>query len=195
MPQIRFWGLTLAVKPRLVLTKFEDQTTAHSAGYIALLDGTRTAADGSGPHVTGPFTVALGPAMRERRSVSPGDLLRGDAYPVPDNHPDTPADLYRVGTLRTIAQAGQPGGGPVPETDPPRTDPPPSVPETESAPRRALRPASLSEGGPCHLCPYGVVVAIVRLTDPRDYRSGRWKQVPACLGPEDCPHFIPRVPV
>ena len=29
-------------------------------------------------------------------------------------------------------------------------------------------------------------------TDPRNYRTGRWTQVPACLGPEDCPHFLPR---
>ena len=32
-------------------------------------------------------------------------------------------------------------------------------------------------------------VPVVRLTDPRDYKNGRWSHVPACLGPEDCPYY------
>jgi hypothetical protein len=187
---IRFWGMVLAVKPRLVLTKFEGETSAHSAGYIALLDGTLAESDGGRP-LPGQFTVALGPATQERRAVSVGDLLRGDGYAVPDGHPDTPADLYRVGTLRTIARQGEPGGGTPRASDPPRTDPPLSHREAEQAPRRALHATHLDEEGPCRACSYGVIVPVVRLSDPRDYRNGRWAQVPACLGPVDCRHYLP----
>ena len=191
MAQIRFWGVVLAVKPRLVLTKFDGQTTAHCPGYLALLDGTQAEARGSERPVAGEFTVALGPAMRARRSVAVGDLLRGEAHPVPEGHPDTPADLYRVGTLRTIARQGESGGGVPRPLDPPRTDTPLSPDHAEHAPRRPLLPAHLNKSGPCCECPYGTIVPVVRLADPRDYRNGRWSLVPACLGPADCPHYAP----
>lgn len=185
---VRFWGMVLSVKPRLVLTKFDNETHAKCAGHLVLMDGTQSVDNqlAQGSH----FSLALGPAARERRNVLPGDLLRGDAFPVPPESVDTPAGLYRVGILRTIARQNEPGGGlPLPN-DPPRTDPPLSPGDAEAAPRRALLPANLSETGPCHICPYGVVVPVVRLSDPRDYRNGAWSQVPACLGPRDCPHYV-----
>ena len=186
---VRFWGVVLSVKPRLVLTKFEGETHAKCAGHLVLMDGTRSADNipAEGSH----FMIALGPAARERRSVSPGDLLRGDAHPVPTESQDTPADLYRVGTLRTIARQNEPGGGATLPDDPPRTDAPLTPDEAEAAPRRALNPDNLAETGPCYACPYGVIVPVVRLADPRDYRNGNWSKVPACLGPTDCPHFVP----
>ncbi len=185
---VRFWGIVLSVKPRLVLTKFEGQTVAKCAGHLVLIDGTQSTNGGTaqGSH----FTVALGPTAREKRDVSPGDLLRGDAHLVPPENADTPADLYRVGTLRTIARANEPGGKPASSPDPPRTDPPLTPDDAEIAPRRALNPTNLEETGPCYACPYGVVVPVVRLSDPRDYRTGTWSRVPACLGPLDCPHFV-----
>ena len=193
---VRFWGTVLAVKPRLTLTKFEGTTTAKSAGYLLVMDGSR--AEDSGPEgvrpakaLEGRFTIALGPATMVRREIGVGDLLRGDAHIVPDGNPDTPADLYRVGVLRILARAGDPGTPPIALPDPPRTDSPlsPEAAET-TAPRRALNADNLHDDLLCALCPYGVIVPIVRITDPRDYRNGHWRQVPACLGPEDCPHFI-----
>ena len=185
---VRFWGMVQSVKPRLILTKFDGETHAKCAGHLIVLNGTQSRdnaqAEGS------LFVIALGPAMRERRQVSVGDLLRGDAHPVPAESQDTPADLYRVGVLRTIARQGEPGGGTSVPPDPPRTDAPLSPEASEAAPRRALRPENLEETGPCYVCPYGVVVPVVRLSDPRDYRTGNWSQVPACLGPIDCPHFV-----
>ena len=189
-PVVRFYGIVKAVKLRLTLSRFEGETTAHAGGYVIALDGTRAAPSDPAP-VPGHLTVALGPATQEKRQLAPGDLVRGDARPVPAATPDVPADLYRVGTLRTIARAGEPGGGTRPALDPPRTDPAPTVAQTESAPRRALDPAHLAPGGPCAPCPYGLVVAIVRLADPRDFRRGQWSHVSACLGPPDCPHYAP----
>ena len=188
---VRFWGMVLSVKPRLVLTKFDGETHAKCAGHLVLMDGTQSLDHGiaQGSH----FTLALGPAARERRNVGPGDLLRGDAFPVPLENTDTPADLYRVGTLRTIARQNEPGGGQTVPDDPPRTDPPLTPDEAEAAPRRPLLPANLDEHGPCYRCPYGVVVPVVRLSDPRDYRTGNWSKVPACLGPPTCPHYSPLV--
>ncbi len=189
MGTVRFWGTVLAIKPRLTLTKFEGETKAKSEGYIAFLEGTCTPEN----QVPIPcrFTVALGPATQVRRSFQRGDLIRGEAHPVPEGNPDIVADYYRVGILRTIARAGDPGTAPLLTLDPPRTDPPLNPPATESASRIPLNPDNLTEDGPCDLCSYGIVVAVVRLSDPRDYRNGQWSHVPACLGPEDCPHYLP----
>lgn len=178
---IRFWGTVRAVRPRLVLSKFEGETAAKCPGYIATLEGTTTAgADAPAPGV---FTVAVGPATMQERQIRVGDLLRGDAHPVPDSTPDVPAEYYRVGVLRTIARAQTP-----PAPDPPRTDPPLTPEAVERAARRPLAPPHLGPSGPCGRCPYGLVVCTVLLQDPRD-RRGEWHRVPACLGPADCPHY------
>ncbi len=193
---VRFWGAVTAVKPRLTLTKFEGVTTAKSAGYLLVVEGSFTPENewmgkaDSNRSTVGRFTVALGPATMSRREIGVGDLIRGDAYPVPEGNPDTPADLYRVGVLRILARAGDPGTPPISLPDSPRTDSPLSPEQSEVAPRRALRPENLAEDGSCQLCPHGIIVPVVRLSDPRDYRGGVWRKVPACLGPEDCPHFI-----
>jgi hypothetical protein len=184
---VRFWGTVLAVKPRLVLTKWEGETTARGDGYLVVMEGMITE-DGRPPEL-GRFTVAFGPATMIRRSLAVGDLLRGDAHSRPEEAQDTPADLYRVGVLRTIARAGDPGTDAAPEPDPPRTDPPLTPQQAEVAPRRRLRPSHLEPSGPCYQCGYGVIVPVVQLSDPREYRNGRWSHVPACLGPADCPHY------
>jgi hypothetical protein len=183
---IRFWGRVVSLRPRLVLTKFEGTTEASCPGYILTLEGTTT--EGTALPVGRTFTVAIGPATMQNREIALGDLLRGDAYPVPDELPDTPAELYKVGVLRLIART---------ETeitlDPPRTDAPLAPDAVEKAPRRALAiKCLLSERGSCRDCSHAVLACVVRLTDPRSYRTGRWTQVPACLGPESCPHFLPR---
>ncbi len=187
---VRFWGTVAAVKPRLVLTKFGDDTAAKCHGHLLVLDG--TFGPDNEPPTAARFTVALGPATQTQRGLAPGDLLRGDAHPVPEGNPDTPADLYRVGALRVVARQGDPGTPPRPRPDPPRTDPPLTPEAAEAAPRRALAPDNLlSEDGLCVPCPYGAIVPVVRLSDPRDYRNGRWSRVPACLGPPDCPYYAP----
>ena len=190
---VRFWGTVVGVKPRLMLTKFEGDTSAKCHGHLLVCDGTHGPEGGpKAEQFAGRFTVALGPATQAQRSIAPGDLLRGDAHPVPAGGlPDTPADLYRVGALRVVARSGDPGTPPRPQLpDPPRTDPPLSPEGAEAAPRRPLAPENLaSEEGVCAPCPYGVVVPVVRLSDPRDFKNGRWTQVPACLGPQDCPYY------
>jgi hypothetical protein len=190
---IRFWGIVIAVKPRLTLTKFEGQTTAKCHGHLLTMEGTRQS-DGEARPSPGQFTMAIGPAVQEQRQIRPGDLLRGTAHPVPEGLPDTLADLYRVGTVHLVARAGDPGTAPPLPPDPPRTDRPLTPEETEKAARRPLNPANLAVDGDCFLCPYGLVVPVVRLSDPRSFRSGNWSHVPACLGPEDCPHFRPLLP-
>ncbi|WP_309716066.1 hypothetical protein [Armatimonas sp.] len=183
---IRFWGRVISLRPRLVLTKFEETTEASCPGYILTLEGTTT--EGAEPPVGKTFTVAIGPATMQNREIALGDLLRGDAHYVPEGLPDTPAELYKVGVLRLIARTETPI-----TPDPPRTDPPLSPDAVEKAPRRALAiKCLLSEKGSCRDCSHAVLACVVRLTDPRNYRTGRWTQVPACLGPEDCRYFIPR---
>jgi len=195
-PPVRFWGTVIAVKPRLILTKFGGETTAKCPGHLVVVDGTRAEEVAARPHAA-TFTVAVGPATQEKRAFTRGDLLRGDAHPVPPLSPDTPADLYRIGTLRLLARGKDNKGAlDLPLLDAPRSDPPLSASDAEAAPRRALAPRNLyaSEDGPCAPCPYGTVVAVIRLSDPRDYRGGQWSRVSACLGPEDCPHFVPLTP-
>lgn len=184
---IRFWGTVLAVKPRLVLTRFEGDTSAGCEGHLVTLEGTWGEANGR--PTQGRFIVALGPATQAQRDIRPGDLLRGDAFPVPADLPDTPADLYRVGALRVVARAGDPGTPPPSPPDPPRTDPPLAPEAAEAAPRRPLAGANLEDDALCALCPYGVAAPMIRLTDPRDWKRGRWSRVPTCLGPEDCPYY------
>lgn len=180
---IRFWGRVLSLRPRLIVSKFEGTTEAHCPGYILTLDGTLT--EGMRAPEGKVFTVAIGPATMQNREIQVGDLLRGDAYPVPDELPDTPAELYKVGVLRTIA----PSEG-APSNDPPRTDVPLTPEHVAQAPRRALALDSLENA--CQDCSYGVIACVVRLSDPRSYRHGTWQRVPACLGPINCPHFRPR---
>lgn len=187
MTPIRFWGTVLTVKPRLTLVKFAGDTTAHCEGFVAHFDGTVTVGDQS--PVTRRFSVSFGAATFQNQRITRGDLLRGEAHPVPDGTEDVPADFYRVGVLRTIARGADNAGTAALPTDTPRTDPPFPAEAAMAAPRRALHPDNLETDGPCLPCSYGVVVPVVRLNDPRDYRNGIWSHVPACLGPEDCPHF------
>ena len=70
-------------------------------GFVVTIEGTLS--EDNGDPVSQTFTVALGPATQEKRHVGVGDLLRGEAHRVPENTPDVPADLYKVGILRTIA--------------------------------------------------------------------------------------------
>jgi hypothetical protein len=148
-------------------------------GYVVAINGTR---NGEG----GLFTVAVGQATQEKRTITRGDLLRGDAHPVSNSAKDTPADLYRVGVLRTIAR----GETLLPVASEPWTHAPLEPGQAEAAPRRALKPDNLEQGERCALCSYGTVVALVRLTDPRMYHQGHWSHVPACLGPESCPRYV-----
>ncbi|MDX1933464.1 MAG: hypothetical protein SFU56_12715 [Capsulimonadales bacterium] len=184
MASVRFWGHIRAIRPRLILVKFESETTAKSQGHILLIDGTRTENGVTVPVRS--LGVAVGTAQRPLRV---GDLIRGEGEPVPGDTVDVPADLYRVGVLRVIAPAGSSGATPIPAPDPPRTDPPLSVETMETAPRSLLNPENLAESGPCHSCPYGGIVALVRLTDPRNLKTGIHSRAAACLGPDDCPHY------
>lgn len=181
---IRFWGYVKAIRPRVIVTWFEEERTVTCPGFLATVEGTLS--ENNGDPVSQTFTVALGPATQEKRHVGVGDLLRGEAHRVPENTPDVPADLYKVGILRTIAP-GKPE-----RVDPPRTDLPLSAEAVPEAPRRALAESNVAPGGSCHLCPHAVLACVVRLSDPRQpARSAPWKRVPACLGPSDCPYFSP----
>jgi hypothetical protein len=184
---VRFWGRIIGIRPRVTLTKFAGETTARSAGHLLLIEGTRST--GEDKPVSGRYTVAIGPAILSQKGIAVGDLLRGDAHTIPEETPDVRADLYRVGVLRVIARVGQPGAGTIPMSDPPRTDPPLSAKDSETAPRRPLKPENLQENGTCHRCPYGTIIPVVRLTDPRNVKNGQWTYVPACLGPSSCPHY------
>ena len=182
---IRFWGYVKAIRPRVIVTWFEEERTVTCPGYLLTIEGTLS--EDNGPAVSQTFTVALGPATTEKRHVGARDLLRGEAHPVPENTPDVPADLYKVGILRTIAP-----GKPPENLDPPRTDAPLAAEAVPSAPRRALAAENVNATGPCHSCPHAVLACVVRLSDPRQpARSAPWKRVPACLGPTDCPHYSP----
>ncbi len=179
---VRFWGKALAVRPRVIVTWIDDERTVTCPGYLATIEGTQDGASGT-------FTVAVGPATYEKRPFGVGALVRGEALRVPEaGLPDVPADLYRVTILRLIAP------GPTPEPDPPRTDAPLAADTVPDAPRRPLSAENVRKDGPCRTCPHAVLACVVKLTDPRQPpRSGKWTRLPACLGPETCPHYLPPV--
>ncbi len=185
--KVRFWGRIQVIRPRLVLTKFGGETTAKSFGHLLMIEGTRTST--TNEILSGCYSVAIGPATLVEKRLQVGDLVRGDAQVVPETTFDLQADLYRVGVFRVIARAGDSGAATVPVVDPPRTDAPLPSDAAETASRRALVPTHLDRDGPCYPCPYGAMVAVVRVTDPRHYRNGAWSHVPACLGPLNCPHY------
>jgi hypothetical protein len=178
---VRFWGTIVAVKPRLILAKFDGETDARCQGYVLFVDGTTTI--GTSAPTRGVSRVAIGPATLLQKSLRVGNLVRGDSHPVPESVVDVVADLYRVGVLHVIAP------GTPPEPDPPRTDAVGTVERIESSGRRALAPGNLEAGGPCERCPHGLIVCTVLLNDPRDFKRGEWHRVAACLGPTDCPHY------
>ena len=178
---VRFWGTVRTVRARLTLAKFESETYPTSDGNYLVVSGTVTAPNAA--PVPRDVVVAVGPGTQEEKHLAQGDLVRGDAVPVPETSRDCFAELYRVRVLHVVAR-GQALGG-----DPPRTDPALSVQAAVAAPRRVLEPAYLSAGGACEYCPYGTEVAVVRLSDPRDLKRGIWSRVTACLGPADCPHY------
>jgi hypothetical protein len=182
-PPIRFWGTVINVKPRLILSKFEDVTTPRCAGYVLTIDGTQT--EGTNVAVPKQYTVAIGRVTMQEKPITIGALVRGDAHPVPENTPDVLAELYRVGVIRVIA----PGKSPTPTDDDPRTHAMLMPDKIEAAPRRALPMTALEAEGACHPCGYGLIVCTVKLTDPRFPKQGQWFEVPACLGPDTCPHY------
>jgi hypothetical protein len=186
-PPIRFWGTVLNIKPRLILSKFENETTPRCAGYILTIDGTLT--EGTNSPVPTVYTVAIGRVTMQEKPVGIGALVRGDAHPVPEGTPDVLSELYRVGVLRVIAP-----GKPITPTDDPRTQPIFSPEQVETAPRRRLNAQNLAPEGACERCPFGLIVCTVKLNDPRFPKQGQWFQVPACLGPDDCPHYLAPAP-
>lgn len=181
----RFWGTITAVRARLTLAKFEGETTPTCDGHYWIVEGTQTV--GNNAPVAGTYIIAVGRATQEEKRAGVGDLVRGDAQPIPETNRDTYADLYRVGAVHVLARAKD--RNIVRESDPPRTDSPLSPEAINLAPRRVLRPTNLTPGGDCASCPYGTTVGVVRLSDPRDYRRGIWSKVPACLGPTNCPYY------
>ncbi len=187
----RFWGTVTAARARLTLAKFEGENYPTSDGHYLLVVGTLTV--GGGPPLPGTATVAIGPRAQEEKRFAVGDLVRGDGEPVPETNRDVCADLYRARTVHLLARAADRGvtGRP---PDPPRTDPPLSPEAATRASRRPLSPGNLAPGGACESCPYGTVIAVVRLSDPRDMRRGIWSRVPACLGPIDCVYYAPPAP-
>ena len=185
MATTRFWGTVTAVRVRLTLAKFESETYPTSDGHYLVVQGTRTV--GANPAETGRFTVAIGPKAQEEKRFAVGDLVRGDGEPVPETNRDVCADLYRARTIHLLARAKDQGT--TRPVDPPRTDPPLTPEPATKVQRRVLNPANLEPGGACESCPYGTMVAVVRLADPRDMRRGIWSKVPACLGPTECPWY------
>ena len=185
MASTRFWGTIIAVRARLTLAKFESETFPTCDGHYLVVDGTVTT--GGDPPAPGVVTVGVGAKTHAEKRFAPGDLVRGEGEPVPETSRDVCADLYRVRTVHVLARASDRGVAPA--VDPPRTDPPLSPEAANHAPRRLLRPANLHPGNVCASCPYGTVVAVVRLSDPRDMRRGAWSKAAACLGPPDCPFY------
>lgn len=185
MATTRFWGIVGSVRARLTLAKFESETYPTSDGHYLLVTGTRTV--GANPPEPGTFLVAVGPKAQEEKRFGIGDLVRGDAEPVPETNRDVCADMYRARTVHVLARAKDRNA--LREPDPPRTDAPLTPEAATLAPRRLLDPANLQVGGVCESCPYGTTVAVVRLSDPRDMRRGIWSKVAGCLGPVDCPHY------
>jgi hypothetical protein len=183
-PPIRFWGTVTNVKPRLILSKFEDATTARCAGYVLTIEGTQT--EGANVAVPKNYTVAIGRVTMQEKPITIGALVRGDAHPVPEDSPDVLAELYRVGVIRVIA----PGKPPAPTDEDARTHAMLMPEKIEEAPRRALPMAALEADGACETCGYGCVVCTVKLKDPRFPKQGQWFHIPACLGPAECPHYI-----
>ncbi|MBC7806906.1 MAG: hypothetical protein H7145_12235 [Akkermansiaceae bacterium] len=185
MATTRFWGTVTSVRARLTLAKFESETHPTSDGHYLRISGTRTS--GANPPEPGTFLVAVGPKAHEEKRFAVGDLVRGDGDPVPETNRDVCADLYRARTVHVLARAKDQNMLRPP--DPPRTDAPLTPEAATKAARRLLDPANLDQSGFCEPCPYGTMVAVVRLSDPRDLRRGIWSKVPACLGPADCPHY------
>jgi hypothetical protein len=183
-PPIRFWGTVTNVKPRLILSKFEDATTARCAGYVLTIEGTQT--EGANVAVPKNYTVAIGRVTMQEKPITIGALVRGDAHPVPEDSPDVLAELYRVGVIRVIA----PGKPPAPTDEDARTHAMLMPEKIEEAPRRALPMAALEADGACETCGYGCVVCTVKLKDPRFPKQGQWFHIPACLGPAECLHYI-----
>lgn len=155
-------------------------------GHYLVVAGTLTV-DAANPPVPATFTVAIGTKTQEGKRFAPGDLVRGNAEPVPETNRDVCAEWYRVRTVHVLARADDRSLTRAP--DPPRTDAPLSSQAVVHAARRVLNPANLQTNGACETCPYGTTVAVVRLSDPRDLRRGIWSKAAACLGPADCPHY------
>jgi hypothetical protein len=178
--KVRFWGRVVSVRPRMIVTWVEEERAVTCPGYVATIEGTLDGGEAT------TFSVAIGPATYEKRPFHIGAVVRGEALRVPEGGlPDVPADLYRVTILRLI-DPGRP-----PESDPPRTDAPLAASIVPDAPRRALSPENVRKGGPCRSCSHAVLACVVKLSDPRQPpRTGRWTRLPACLGPESCPHFV-----
>jgi len=185
MASTRFWGTITAVRARLTLAMFEGERFPTCDGHYIIVAGTLTIGDAAPEPAT--FTVAVGAKTHEEKRFTVGDLVRGSAEPVPETNRDCFADYYRARTLHVLARATDQNR--VSPPDPPRTDPPLSPADAIAAPRRPLAPAKLQAGGSCYACPYGTVVAVVRLSDPRDLRRGIWSRLAGCLGAVDCPHY------
>ena len=178
----QFSGKVTAVKARIRLLRFLDQTSHSYLGYVLVIDGTMDWLPTEG------FRVAVGPKAHEKHQFRIGDDLPGAAVPVADEETEwtTP---YKVSELRFF------GRGPAEQDVPANPDGgiAPPLPEYRERGHRRLDQKNYEEN--CQHCPFGLVMPTEIIIDQWNPTNNRkWRFETHCYGPRDCPRYRPGKP-
>jgi hypothetical protein len=165
---VSFCGRIEAVKPRIGLHRSFDQVWHSYRGYVLLLEGgTR---------------IAVGAAAHEKHRFRIGDVVEGQAAPLPDPRSEW-ADLYKVRRLCIRER------GPVTEERPADPDGGIAPPLADYRARGHRRLDSRTHNRSCRRCPFGAVMATEIVLDQWNPARRRWRVETHCYGPRDCPRY------
>lgn len=170
--EVHFHGEILAVKARIRLIRSFDQISHQYQGYtlvIAVQDSE-------------PLRVAIGPAAHDKHRFRIGDVISGNAQPVPDPKQEW-ATLYKASGLKVERR------GPSDQDRPPDPEGGIALPldEYRSNGHRRLNPQTCQTA--CARCPWGLTMVTEIIVDHWKPWIKRWRTETHCYGPRDCPRY------
>jgi hypothetical protein len=169
--KIAWQGVLLSVQPRIRLTRSFDQRSHTYLGYILKVRG-RVGTEAR------EFLVGVGQGSHTKHHFWAGNVLSGDALPVPDPRLET-VEFYKVSNLRVGLPEAEDKAPPPPW----RSVPPPLAVYRERGHRR-LAARTFQEK--CWNCIWGCRMPVEMIIDQWDPSRRRYRTETFCYGPLSC---------
>ena len=172
--KIAWFGLIVAVQPRIRLMRSFDERQHSYQGYVLRVDGT------CGDE-TGEFQIAVGKAAHEKHQFRAGMEVRGLSVPVSDPRLET-AGFYKTSGIKASkeAEAGLPA-------TPPFIGVPPALETYRSRGRRRLDARTCESK--CSTCIWACWMPVEMIIDHWNPSKKRYRFETFCYGPKRCSFY------